>query len=519
MGHITIDPITRIEGHLKVEAQVENGVVKDAKSSGTMFRGIELILQGRDPRDAQRITQRICGVCPTSHSIAATLNLDSAFGLADRIPDNGRVLRNLILGAAHLADHILQFYHLVALDYVDVAAVAKYDGNNSALNSVKAFIERGELAPFVPRYEGDYRLPQALNIELAGHYVQALTVRRKGQEMLSIFGGKMPHNMAVVPGGVTEVPTIDKIASFLWRLNEIKDFIDNVYLPDVVTVAKHYGDYFEIGRGCGNLLSFGNYELDGKNPDYAKRERLLKQGTVSADLKLGTLDSNKIAEYVKSSWYDDSTNGLKPAKGETKPKEDKAGAYSWVKAPRYDGKVYEVGPLARIMASYLAGQPAVKLLVDPALNAFNAKPGVMFSVLGRILARVLSAKVIADSMAGWLLQLKPGEPVYQPYEIPEESTGMGLVDAARGALGHWVEVKNKRISRYQCVVPSTWNMSPRDDKGQPGPLEQALIGTKVKDEANPFELVRIVRSFDPCLACAIHLVTPKGRSLGQFRVC
>lgn len=519
MGHIIIDPITRIEGHLKVEAQVENGVVKDAKSSGTMFRGIELILQDRDPRDAQRITQRICGVCPTSHSTAAALNLDSAFGIADRIPDNGRIIRNLILGAAHLADHVLHFYHLVALDYVDVTAVAKYEGNNSTLNSAKAFIERGEIAPFVPRYEGDYRLPQALNIELAGHYVQALTMRRKGQEMVSIFGGKMPHNMAIVPGGVTEVPTIDKIVSFLWRLNEMKDFIDNVYLPDVITVAKHYGDYFEIGRGCGDLLSFGNYELDGKNPDLTKRERLMKQGTVSTDLKLGAIDPNKIVEYVNRSWYDDSTNGRRPAQGETKPREDKAGAYSWVKAPRYDGKVYEVGPLARIMASYLGGQPAVKALVDSALNSFNAKPQVMFSVLGRHLARALSAKVIADSMAGWLLQIKPGEPVYQPYEIPEESTGMGLVDAARGALGHWIEIKNKRISRYQCVVPSTWNMSPRDDKGQPGPLEQALIGTKVKDEANPYELVRIVRSFDPCLACAVHLLTPKGQSLGRFRVC
>ena len=458
-------------------------------------------------------------MCPTSHSIAATLNLDSAFGIADKIPDNGRLIRNLILGAAHLADHILHFYLLTALDYVDVTKVAKYEGNNSALNSVKAFIEKGELGPFVPRYEGDYRLADAVDQELVGHYVQALTMRRKAQEMCSIFGGKMPHNMTVVPGGVTEVPAIDKIASFLWRLNEIRDFIHNVYIPDVVTVAQAYGDYFEIGRGCGNLLSYGSFDLEGMNPDLTKRDRLMKQGTVSTDLKLGALDPDKIVEYVTSSWYDDSTNGRKPVQGETRPNENKAGAYSWIKSPRYDGKVYEVGPLARVMVSYVAGQPAVKAVVDSALASIGAQPEVMFSVLGRHLARALYAKVVADSMGEWLLQLKPGEPVYFPYEIPEESTGMGLVDAARGALGHWIEIKGKRISRYQCVVPSTWNMSPRDDEGQPGPLEQALTGTKVRDEANPFELVRIVRSFDPCLACAVHLVTPKGRSLGEFRAC
>ncbi|MFC1963258.1 nickel-dependent hydrogenase large subunit [Chloroflexota bacterium] len=519
MGHIIIDPITRIEGHLKVEAQVENGVVKDAKSSGTLFRGIELILQGRDPRDAQRYTQRICGVCPTSHSIAATLNLDSAFGIADKIPDNGRIARNLILGAAHIADHILQFYHLVALDYVDVTKVATYDGNNSALKSVKAFIERGELGPFVPRYEGDYRLSDKMNQELAGHYVQALTMRRKAQEMVSILGGKMPHNITVVPGGVTEVPTIDKIASFLWRLNELRDFIDNVYVPDVLAVAQGYGDYFEIGRGCGNLLSFGSFDLDGTNPDLTKRDRLLKQGRVSTDLKLESLDPSKIAEYVTHSWYDDSTTGRKPNEGETSPRESKTGGYSWVKAPRYDGKVYEVGPLARIMVSYVSGQPAVKTMVDQALTAGGIQPQAVFSVLGRHLTRALYCKLVADTMPNWLLEIKPGEPVYVPYEIPDESQGMGLVDGARGALGHWIEIKNKRISRYQCVVPSTWNMSPLDDQNQPGPLEQALIGTKVKDEANPFELVRIVRSFDPCLACAVHVVTPKGRTLGEFRVC
>jgi hydrogenase large subunit len=519
LSKITVDPITRIEGHLKVEVVTENGVVKDAHSSGMMFRGIEIILRGRDPRDAQRYTQRICGVCPTSHSIASTLNLDSAFGISDKIPDNGRIVRNLILGAAHIADHILHFYHLTALDYVDVTKVLKYDGNDPTLNSVKEFAKRGELAPFVPRYEGDYRLSDQINIAATANYVKALEMRRKGQEMLTIFGGKMPHNMAVMPGGVTETVTVDKIASFLWRLNELRDFIDNVYIPDVLAVAEAYSDYFEIGAGCGNLLSYGSFDLEGNNPDYTKRKRLLKQGTVSTDLKLGALDTNKIMEYVKHSWYADSSTGKHPSKGMTEPQMGKNGAYSWAKAPRYDGKVYEVGPLARVAATYASGEPTVKKLVDSVLSKFKASPKALFSVLGRHAARALYTKFVADSMPEWLLQLKPGAPAYIDYTIPDEAFGMGLVDGARGALGHWIEIKDKKIANYQCVVPSTWNLGPRDDKNQPGPVEQALIGTKIKDENNPFEIGRIVRSFDPCLACAIHVITPKGRTLGVYKVC
>jgi len=519
LAKITVDPITRIEGHLKIEVTTENGVVKEARSSGVLFRGMELILRDRDPRDAQRYTQRICGVCPTSHSIAATLNLDSAFGIADKIPDNGRIVRNLILGAAHIADHILHFYHLTALDYVDVTKVAGYDGNDPTLNSVKEFVQRGELAPFVPRYEGDYRLSDQMNIDALAHYVKALEMRRKGQEMLAIFGGKMPHNMAVIPGGVTETVTVDKIASFLWRLNELRDFIDNVYIPDVLAVAEAYSDYFEIGAGCGNLLSYGSFDLEGSNPDLTKRKRLLKQGTVSTDLKPGSLDTNKIMEYVKHSWYADSSTGKHPAQGETAPQPGKKEAYSWVKAPRYDGKVYEVGPLARMAVAYASGEPTVKELVDSVLSRFKAGPAVLFSVLGRHAARALYTKFVADSMPEWLLQLKPGEPAYVDYDIPDEGVGMGLVDAARGALGHWIEIRDKRIANYQCVVPSTWNLCPRDDKGQPGPVEQALIGTKIRDEDNPFEIGRIVRSFDPCLACAVHLITPKGRTLGIYKVC
>jgi hydrogenase large subunit len=518
MGKIVIDPVTRIEGHLKIECVVENGVVKDARATGTLFRGLELILRGRDPRDAPIITQRICGVCPQSHGIAAALNLDSAFGIAAKIPDNGRIIRNLIHGAHVVQDHILHFYHLAALDYVNVADVAQYEGNDSQLNSIKDFINRGALEPFMPRYEGDYRLPPAVNQQAVAHYVKALDMRRIGHEAVAIFSGKVPHSVGVVPGGVTSVPTADNIMAYIWKIKILQDFIDNVYLPDVLAVAGTYSDYAGIGVGCKNLLSYGSYDLDGTSPDYPTRKRLFKQGIVSADLKPVPIDTGKITEYVKHSWYEDATTNLHPSRGDTKPKYGKPEAYSWAKAPRYDGKVYEVGPLARVAVTYARGDPRMKEMVDSALKQLKAGPSALFSVLGRHLARALSAKFIADNLESWALSLKPGQPVYTEYTLPEEATGMGITEGARGALGHWIEIKDRKIANYQCVVPTTWNVSPMDDSGQHGPIERALIGTKVKDEQNPFEVVRIVRSFDPCLACAVHCVTPKGRDLGRFRV-
>jgi len=518
MATITIDPITRIEGHMKVEVVTDGGVVKEARSSGTLFRGFENILKGRDPRDAQRLTQRVCGVCPAVHGTAAALNLDSAFGVDDKIPDNGRIMRNLILASNYLQSHVLHFYHLAALDYVDVTAVAGYEGDDANLRSVSQFVSRGELAPFVPRYEGDYRLSKDENRAAVAHYVAALDMRRVAHEMLATFGGKMPHNAAVVPGGCTEVPTADKIASFLWRLNQLREFIDNVYIPDVILVAENYADYFEIGKGCGKLLSYGVFDLEGGNPDLATRKRLFVQGTVDENLTAGDLDTGKITECVKHSWYADQTSGRHPSEGETQAEADKQGGYSWIKAPRYGDEVYEVGPLARMAVTYVKGNGTAKPLVDGVLDHFKAPPSALFSVLGRHAARALDAKLIADKMAEWVLQLKPGEPTCASYEIPEESMGMGITDGPRGALGHWISIKDHVIDRYQLVVPTTWNASPKDDQGRPGPIEQALIGTKIRDEENPFEVVRIVRAFDPCLACSIHLITPKGRTLGVSRV-
>ena len=461
---ITIDPVTRIEGHLKVEVAVDNGVVREAHCSGTLFRGIELILLGRHPFDAQRITQRICGVCPTAHATASTFALDAACNISDRIPENGRLLRNLIFGANFLQSHILHFYHLAALDYTDVTAVADYEGSDPELLSVKEFIKRGQLGPFVPRYEGDYRLSKQENRTLTAHYVTALAIRRKTHELGAIFGGKMPHNMGIVPGGVTAEPTTSKIADFLWRLNTVRDFINSCYIPDVLTV-----------------------------------------------------DVAAISESVAHSRYEDGSGG-RPSASSTRPDPTKKAGYSWLKAPRYNGKSTEVGPLARFMVAYHSGDERIRNLVDSTLSQTGLKLDQMKSTLGRHLARALEAKLIADAMVEWVLALKPGEPHCAVFDMPAEGEGVGMTDAPRGALAHWLRVADGKIAHYQAVVPTTWNASPRDDDGQPGPIEQALTGATVRDIENPAEIVRIVRSFDPCLACAIHVLDGRGKSLGKYRV-
>ena len=489
---IRIDPLTRIEGHLALEAILDAGVVKEAKSVGTLFRGFEIILKGRDPRDANRLTQRICGVCPTAHATASALCLDEAFGLTDRIPDNAKLIRSLIFGANFLQSHILHFYHLAALDYVDAVAAL------------------GSLAPFVPRYEGDYRVSGEINAGLVDHYVRALDIRRKSQEMLSIFGGKMPHNVAIVPGGVTEQLDEEKITNFLWRLNEVRDFIDNAYIPDVIAVAKTYADYFEIGKGCQRMLAYGGFDLPTGT--------LFKSGVVGPDLQPEPFAKESITEDLKHSWYADSASGKNPAKGQTEPDLEKKHGYSFLKSPRYKGNVCEVGPLARMVSNYVQKEAKTKDLIDSLLGQFNAGVAALFSVLGRHAARALEAKLVADAMVDWLQALKPGEPTIVQAEIPDNAEGAGLSEAPRGSVGHWITIKDKKIDRYQVITPTAWNASPKDDKDQPGAVEQAIIGTKVKDKDNPFELVRIVRSFDPCLACSVHLLDAGRNELGIFKV-
>ncbi|MFH0924709.1 MAG: nickel-dependent hydrogenase large subunit [bacterium] len=514
-----IDPVTRIEGHLKIECEMDGGRITNAKCCSEMFRGWEIILQERSPLDAPHICSRICGVCPTAHTQAACHNLDNAFGI--NAPENGRLIRNLILGSNYLQSHILHFYHLAALDYVDITAILNYQGRDSGLIKVKNWAEKelknnkiGGVSPFLPRYEGKdfYISDQDLNIAAISHYIQALDMRKKAQEALAIWGGKMPHVMTNVPGGVTEKPTADKVASFIWRMRELQGFIENVYIPDVLAVASAYSQYFTIGKGSGNLLSYGVFweDLKGNN-------KLFSPG-VYVDGKPDQLAPNKIKEYVKYSKYADQCGNKHPSDGLTVPTPQKAEAYTWSKTPRYDEKVVEVGPLARMAVTHLLGKnQQVSDLVNSTLQKFNAPVTALFSVLGRHAARALEAKVVVDRCIEWAMMLQPGQPVYTHYDIPNSATGMGLTEAPRGALGHWITIENKVIKNYQCVVPTTWNVSPLDDRGEHGPVEQALIGTPISDVNNPIEAVRVVRSFDPCIACTVHLITPDEK-IRKFKI-
>jgi len=509
-GNVVIDPVTRIEGHLKIEANVDGGKVKDAHTTGTLFRGFEIILKGRHPLDAPRLTQRVCGVCPTAHATASSLALDQALGIKE-IPDNGRIIRNLILGSNYLQSHILHFYHLTLLDYIDVAQVADYSGDSKALLSIKDFISRGELAPFVPRYDGDYRLKKDLTLGLVGNYAKALEIRNKCHQMLTVFGGKMPHNVGTMPGGVISELTPDKITGFLWRLNEIRDFINYAYLPDVIEVAKSYKDNFKMGKGCKRYMSYGGFPLDSKG------NMFFKSGILNNGSGLLDLDRAKIREDITSSWYE-GPDAVDPLLAETKPEPHKKDAYSFLKSPRYGGEVFEVGPLSRMLVLYKGKDTKTVKLMDEAVKVIGVKIDDLKSSFGRHVTRAIEAKLVGDAMADWILQVKLGEPLIAKYEIPETGNGAGLTEAPRGSLGHWVTLEGKKIKNYQLIVPTTWNASPRDSKGQPGAMEQALADTEVKDEKNPFELVRIVRSFDPCLACSVHVMTPEGKDLGGHRV-
>ena len=554
---VIVDPITRIEGHLAIEVEIEDGKITHAQSAGEMFRGWEIILKGRDPRDAQMITQRICGVCPSAHAQASTLCLDDAFGVHP--PDNGRLIRNLIFGANYIQSHVLHFYHLTALDYVDITAILQYKGTDPGLNKVKAWakteVDSGRLsavAPFLPRLEGDYLLDTESNIAAIAHYLKALDIRKKAQEMLCVFGGRMPHEIAIMPGGVCERPTVDKIASYLYRLKEIQSFIDNVYIPDVVAVAKAYPHYWEIGKGCGNLLAYGVFEQgDDSNAD----KRLLRRGRKDNAAPLGhaeyhapkEVNHKKIRESIKYSYYeyaDPTQLWLHPWNGETTPRLNKASnPYSWVKAPRYKTsagyKAYETGPLSRMVVNgdYYAGVlhdvgfTATPQYGDPGPDLTPSGgpdlSGIAYngdSTLDRIAARALEAKKIVDALDAWLNELETsykGAVTSKTRPIPTGvvTKGVGMTEAPRGALGHWIKIReNGKIKSYQCIVPSTWNTSPKCKKGIPGPAEKSLLGTHVKDAANPLEILRVAHSFDFCTACAVHLLKPKSRGRKEEKI-
>lgn len=462
---IFIDPVTRLEGHLKIavtvnEVQGQQQVI-NARATGTLFRGFEQLLVGRSPGDAQHLTQRICGVCPVPHGMASVMAQDAAYGV--RVPSNARLMRNLVLGANFIQSHILHFYHLTALDYVDGPA----------------------MPPWQPSWKTDKRITGAAATNLVNHYVTAIDMTRKAHEMGALFGGRMPHPPTYVAGGFTATPRADRIAKFTAYLNELIPFIQNVYLPDVAALRAAYPDYDAIGRGYGNLLSFGVFSQasDGGS-------RLLRRGrSENGATSVVSLDSSQIRESVRYSWYEDSTTNLSPASGETVPQNPKAKAYSWLKAPRYGGVPYEVGPLARMWVNG------------------DYRRGI--SVMDRHQARAQETLKIAQAMQSWVSQLLPDGAVYTRPTIPPSASGVGLTEAPRGALGHWLRMDAGKISRYQVITPTCWNASPQDDASQMGPIEKALIDTPVKNIKEPVEVLRVIHSFDPCLACAVHVSRPK----------
>ena len=500
---ITLSPVTRIEGHLGIKVEVEDGKVARAQVSGEMFRGFENLLRGRDPLDAQYITQRICGVCPLDHGIASVLAQDMAYQLTP--PDNGRIVRNLMQAANFIASHITHFYLLSALDFVDVAMITEYQGKDHALLDLQAWVKSQlasrqvyPAAPFLPRFNTKYLADKDANFGALKHYLDALDIRAQAQKMAALFAGKVPHAASLVPGGVTVKVTSLNLSQYGTLLEQVRDFVDQAYLPDVLAVAGAFPEYFSLGRGCGNFLSYGAF------PESREAGSKFLAGGAQIKGQWQPVDPDAVTEEVGQSRFSSGT-GLKPFDGETVAAPEKKGAYSWLKAPRYRGEPMEVGPLARTLAAYQDGHNVeLKTAVDNLLKTLGRPATDLLSVMGRHAARAVECKLVADRCVVWLDQLKPDAPSFKDFSIPDAGRGCGLTEAARGALGHWLEIKDRKISNYQCVVPTTWNCSPRDDRGVPGPVEQALIGVAVADAENPMEVARVVRSFDPCLACAVH---------------
>ena len=565
---IVIDPVTRIEGHLRIEAQVENGAVKTAYSSGTMFRGLELILQGRDPREAWIWAQRICGVCTTVHANTSVTAVEAALGI--EIPPNAQLIRNLITGSQYIQDHVIHFYHLHALDWVDVTGALKADpaataklaqslsdwplSSETYFKGVKARVEKlvasGQLSLFTNGYWGHpaYRLPPEADLMAVAHYLEALTWQREVIKIHAVLGGKNPHLQTYLVGGMAAAvdgnsPNVinwERLTFLQARVQELRAFVEQVYLPDVKAVASFYPEWWTYGAGHRNYLAYGGLQNGARDDD---RQFTFPRGIV-LDGDLGTLhplDQTKITEEIAHSYYDYDAGkdaALHPYDGETKPNYtgppppydmlEVEESYSWLKSPRYDGKVMEVGPLARLLVAYAAGNKDVQNLVNGALTELKLQPAALFSTLGRVAARALESAYLLNWMDTWLAGLtanmESGDlriadtSKWEPSTWPAESEGWGFHEAPRGSLGHWVRIKDGKIANYQAVVPSTWNAGPRDSQGQTGPYEASLEGTPVADPEKPLELLRTIHSFDPCLACAVHVVDASGKERVRVEV-
>ncbi|PIW06537.1 MAG: hydrogenase 2 large subunit [Comamonadaceae bacterium CG17_big_fil_post_rev_8_21_14_2_50_60_13] len=550
---ITIDPITRIEGHLRIDVDIDGGKVNKAWSSGQMWRGVELILLGRDPRDAWAITQRICGVCTTVHAMASVRAVENALNL--EIPLNAQYIRNIIMTAHAVHDAIVHFYHLSALDWVDVTSALKADPDKTSvlgeslsswhLNSkhemrrvherLKHFVNGGQLGIFTNGYWGHpaMKLTPEVNLLAVAHYLQALEVQRKANKIVSILGSKTPHIQNVAVGGVANplatdsqaVLTVERLMAIKVWIDELADFVKNVYLIDVAAVGAFYAEWTTIGKGVTNYLSVPDVPLDGKGTQFAYPGGFIEGGDLASYKPITSFHDEYfrkgVEESVKHSWYNYSDGGaLHPFKGETTPNytDFKADAkYSWLKSPTFYGKVAQVGPLARVLTGLAAKHEATTKYATAALDTVSAlaktKVGLdaMHSTIGRHAARAVTCCVNVDLLSEqWtalLTNMGKGDltTFNKPVFPKDEVAGVGFHEAPRGALSHWIVIENGKIKNYQCVVPSTWNACPRNDKDEPGPYEASLVNTPIADNAKPLEVLRTIHSFDPCIACAIHL--------------
>ncbi len=543
-GPVVIDPLTRIEGHLRIEVEVQNGRVKDARSVGTLFRGLETILVGRDPRDVQHFTQRTCGVCTYTHALCSTRALEDAIKV--EIPKNATYIRNLVLGMQYLHDHIVHFYHLHALDFVDVTSALQADPVKAAklcssisprptsaddLKAVqaklKAFVESGQLGPFTNAYflggHPAYYLDPEANLIATAHYLEALRLQVKAARAMAVFGAKNPHTQFLVAGGVTcyESLTPERINEFEGLYKEVNDFVNQVYIPDLLLVGGAYKDWTKIG-GTTNFMTFGEFPGDERKLE----TRWLKPG-VLFDRKLEVLpfDPSKIEEHVRHSWYV-GDKAHKPFQGVTEPRFTFMGdkdRYSWMKAPRYDGRAVETGPLAQILVAYLSGNGDVKPVVDTVLQTLSLTPADLFSTLGRTAARGIETAVIAKKTGELLEAYKANvasgdKKIVENCEVPDKGEGVGFVNAPRGGLSHWLVIENKKVANFQLVVPSTWNLGPRCANGIPSAVEEALMDTPIADPKRPVEILRTVHSFDPCIACAVHVIDGRTNEVSKFTI-
>ncbi len=565
---IVVDPITRIEGHLRIEAELDaNNTITQAYSSGTMVRGIETILKGRDPREAWAFTQRACGVCTTVHSFASIRSVEDALKI--KIPKAANLIRNLMIAQQYVHDHVMHFYHLHALDWVDVTGTLKADPKKTSdiqqtispwpnsspayfadvQSKVKAIVDSGQLSIFANAYWGHpaYKLPPEVNLLAVAHYLEALDWQKDATKIHTIFGGKNPHPNFVVGGVPMPIDLNSDTALNAERLSIINDsinkmiaFVDQVYLPDLLAIAPFYKDYAAIGEGLGNFLTWGEFP-DTDNGDTSKF--LVPRAVIlNRDLKNiqqpDPRDFAKMKEFIAHSWYKYSGGdgvGLHPWQGETAfnytgPKPpyrqlEVEQKYSWLKSPRWNETPMEVGPLARVLVMYASGNQQVQALTNAVLKALDAPITAVFSTLGRTAARGIETKVFADALRTYydalVAEIKAGNTdtfsgdKWEPTSWPSQAQGFGYMEAPRGALGHWIVIKDGKIDNYQMVVPTTWNASPRDQKQQAGAYEMALVGTKLAKPEWPLEILRTIHSFDPCMACAIHMVDANGNDLGE----